>query len=439
MIKRLTSVIIVCTLLSCFLLIPASAADLSGTVRSEFYVSDNFTSWSTRTFDLNYPVSGQYTTITNGDWDYGALHNFLFNIGPISSNTVISLSYYFTCKAPSQVANSMGGISAFYLDTNGGSHNFTPTVGSFTPTSDANYPHACNGLQIVAQFDVETSSTEPPIPYPITIQRLFFDYKTHYVKTSDVDKDVGIKITSLQVIQTSASTAELNQLKDIAAGIAESNQILSAMYGDILAVCNSIYERTGDLLTAQNLTNQYFSSIIPVIESIKSTTDNIYTLLGQQFALLISTIQSESDDLQATINAAIDKMIAYLDNAFAGSVNPALPGQSTDIKNGSTTVQDSESGYQSTATERFDTISANFAGFDGSVLSGVALAGSLFQRLWNVLGDYVVVYTVPLVIAICLTILGRADRRGKKDNGSDSGIDRSSPDGLGGIPRLPGK
>lgn len=419
MIKRLTSVIIVCTLLSCFLMVPASAADLSGTVRSEFYVSGNFTSWSTRTFDLNYPTSGQYTTITNGDWDYGALHNFLFNIGPISSNTVISLSYYFTCKAPSQVANSTGGISAFYLDTNGGSHNFTPTVGSFTPTSDANYPHAGNGLQIVAQFDVETSSTEPPIPYPITIQRLFFDYKTHYIKTSDIEKDVGIKITSLQVIQTSASTAELNQLKDIAAGIAESNQILSAMYGDILAVCNSIYERTGDLLTAQNLTNQYFSSIIPVIEGLKTTTDNIYTLLGQQFALLISTIQTESDDLQATINAAIDRMIAYLDNAFSGAVNPALPGQSSDISSGNSSIHENESTYQSTATERFDAISADFSGFNGDVLSGVALASQLFTRLWTALHEYVIVYTFPLTLAVCLVIVGRVSRTHRKDDKDD--------------------
>lgn len=313
MVKRLVSLGAAVCILFSFLCIPAAAVDsLSGTVRAEFYVSDNFTSWSTRTFDLNYPTSSQYTTITNGDWDYGSLHNFLFNLGPLSSNTVISLSYYFTCKYPAEVANSTAGVSGVYLDVNGGSHDFDPSVGTFTPTFDSSYPPAGDGLQIVAQFDVETSSTEPPIPYPITIQRLFFDNKTHYVKTGDVEKDVGFKITSLQVIQSSAPTAELNQLKDIAAGIAQSNQILSAMYGDILAVCNSIYERTGSILEAQQKTNELFSSIIPILNSLNTNVANIYSTLNTYFNLVIKAIDNQTVTLDQSIKDAEKALETYL-------------------------------------------------------------------------------------------------------------------------------
>lgn len=313
MVKRLVSLGAAVCILFSFLCIPAGAVDsLSGTVRAEFYVSDNFTSWSTRTFDLNYPTSSQYTTITNGDWDYGSLHNFLFNLGPLSSNTVISLSYYFTCKYPAEVANSTAGVSGVYLDVNGGSHAFDPSVGTFTPTFDSSYPPAGDGLQIVAQFDVETSSTEPPIPYPITIQRLFFDNKTHYVKTGDVEKDVGLKITSLQVIQSSAPTAELNQLKDIAAGIAQSNQILSAMYGDILAVCNSIYERTGSILEAQQKTNELFSSIIPILNSLNTNVANIYSALNTYFNLVIKAIDNQTVTLDQSIKDAEKALETYL-------------------------------------------------------------------------------------------------------------------------------
>lgn len=313
MVKRLVSLGAAVCILFSFLCIPAAAVDsLSGTVRAEFYVSDNFTSWSTRTFDLNYPTSSQYTTITNGDWDYGSLHNFLFNLGPLSSNTVISLSYYFTCKYPAEVANSTAGVSGVYLDVNGGSHAFDPSVGTFTPTFDSSYPPAGDGLQIVAQFDVETSSTEPPIPYPITIQRLFLDNKTHYVKTGDVEKDVGLKITSLQVIQSSASTAELNQLKDIAAGIAQSNQILSAMYGDILAVCNSIYERTGSILEAQQKTNELFSSIIPILNSLNTNVANIYSTLNTYFNLVIKAIDNQTVTLDQSIKDAEKALETYL-------------------------------------------------------------------------------------------------------------------------------
>lgn len=313
MVKRLVSLGAAVCILFSFLCIPAVAVDsLSGTVRAEFYVSDNFTSWSTRTFDLNYPTSSQYTTITNGDWDYGSLHNFLFNLGPLSSNTVISLSYYFTCKYPAKIANSTAGVSGVYLDVNGGSHAFDPSVGTFTPTFDSSYPPAGDGLQIVAQFDVETSSTEPPIPYPITIQRLFFDNKTHYVKTGDVEKDVGLKITSLQVIQSSAPTAELNQLKDIAAGIAQSNQILSAMYGDILAVCNSIYERTGSILEAQQQTNELFSSIIPILNSLNTNVANIYSTLNTYFNLVIKAIDNQTVTLDQSIKDAEKALETYL-------------------------------------------------------------------------------------------------------------------------------
>lgn len=380
MVKRLVSLGAAVCILFSFLCIPAGAVDsLSGTVRAEFYVSDNFTSWSTRTFDLNYPTSRQYTTITNGDWDYGSLHNFLFNLGPLSSNTVISLSYYFTCKYPAEVANSTAGVSGVYLDVNGGSHAFEPSVGTFTPTFDSSYPPAGDGLQIVAQFDVETSSTEPPIPYPITIQRLFFDNKTHYVKTGDVEKDVGLKITSLQVIQSSAPTAELNQLKDIAAGIAQSNQILSAMYGDILAVCNSIYERTGSILQAQQKTNELFSSIIPILNSLNTNVANIYSTLNTYFNLVIKAIDNQTVTLDQSIKDAEKALETYLKPMIdyfneleetTGESASTLPGHKNDL----------------------DGFASDSNGIDDNAVTGLASllpVFSAFSFVFSVLGIFV--------------------------------------------------
>lgn len=380
MVKRLVSLGAAVCILFSFLCIPAGAVDsLSGTVRAEFYVSDNFSSWSTRTFDLNYPTSSQYTTITNGDWDYGSLHNFLFNLGPLSSNTVISLSYYFTCKYPAEVANSTAGVSGVYLDVNGGSHAFEPSVGTFTPTFDSSYPPAGDGLQIVAQFDVETSATEPPIPYPITIQRLFFDNKTHYVKTGDVEKDVGLKITSLQVIQSSAPTAELNQLKDIAAGIAQSNQILSAMYGDILAVCNSIYERTGSILQAQQKTNELFSSIIPILNSLNTNVANIYSTLNTYFNLVIKAIDNQTVTLDQSIKDAEKALETYLKPMIdyfneleetTGESASTLPGHKNDL----------------------DGFASDSNGIDDNAVTGLASllpVFSAFSFVFSVLGIFV--------------------------------------------------
>ena len=441
MIKRLTSVALVCALLSVILVVPVKVDDVSGSAQLMVLASDVNTSWTKARYNTAYfPRSNQYFTITNGDYWYGAMRQIdLSSLGQIDKNTVVSFSYYFTCLSTASYVNSPTGMSAKYTNHNGQTSTFSVSGSNFTPVSNTNYPHAGQGLQIVVQFDVETTATDPPVPYPISDLEIWFDHSTHYVETGDKDKDVGIYIPSFQVFQSGATSAELSQLREITDAITAGNDILTAMYGDILAVCNAIYERTGSMLQVQQQISAYCQTIVTLLTHLDSVTSDIYALLSQQFALLISTIQTESDDIQSTIDAAIERLIAYFDNAFSSSVNPALPGQSTDISGGNSTVGDAESGYQSSATERFENISANFSGFDGSVLSGVALAGTLFQRLWNVLGDYVVVYTVPLVVAICLTILGRVDRRSKKDDGSAGGDGRNTPDGLGGIPRLPGK
>lgn len=180
--------------------------------------------------------------------------------------------------------------------------------------------------------------------------------------------------------------------------------------GDILAVCNSIYERNGSILEAQQLTNAYFEAIIPVLNSISTNTANIYSLLSQQFSLLISTIESESDDIQTTIDNAVDTLIAYFDNVFSGSVNPALPGQSEDITSGGNEWGNAEADYQSAASQRFESLVSDFDGYSGGVLGGISLANTLFMRVWDTLGEYQIVYLTPLILALCLVILGRLSR-----------------------------
>ena len=422
MIKRLTSVALVCILLSCFLMIPAHAETLTGSATPGYVWADSLDNLYAGTQVL-FSTNWSYTGTSNGFLPvkvgssnrsaYSGLTQLQGFSSPesITGNLVIACSYFYQDYGTFSftLLNDFP-INVYYNDTikNDNLKVVSDGISTFTPTT--NYSNYSTGVTLTVTLE---GSEDNPLSNP----RLTWDARTLYAY-GPKSSSYSVVCPSFRVIASSAPSAELSQLQDIAKGIAESNRILSAMYGDILAVCNSIYERTGDLLTAQNLTNQYFSSIIPVIEGLKTTTDNIYTLLSQQFSLLISTIQTESDDIQATINAAIDKMIAYLDNAFSGAVNPALPGQSQDITTNNGTVHDAESNYQSTATERFDAISADFAGFDGSILSGVALGGSLFQRVWNVLGDYVIIYTFPLTLSICLVVVGRVSRNASRSRGS---------------------
>ena len=216
-------------------------------------------------------------------------------------------------------------------------------------------------------------------------------------------------VTNARIVGTTSS-AELDALEDMASAIAEQNDILQAMYGDLVAICNSIYQRTGDLLQAQQLTNEYFSQVIPLLNSLKNTTADIYALLQAQFNLLISTIETASTDIQGAISAQTAALIAYLDSVFQAGVNPDTAQRTEDIETGLGSLNDGESTYTSAATERYEALTANFSGFEGDTLSGVALVSNLFKQVWDAFGDYNIVYIFPLTFGLSLVFLGRLSR-----------------------------
>lgn len=429
-VRRLTSVFLMVALLSCFCCLPAHAASLSGSSATYLAESTSVAGLATsyKSFgSLSYPSTGAVlSTDSTTRYRYYSFDGWYVPLEDVTSNVVLVISYYyswgakkyFDCYDYDNTYNS-GSIEYTNQYGNTGTGNID-SLSNWTPSSSS---ALSSGITVTGTF---VGSEEAPIRNLC----LKWDPRVMYARcTADGSgTDFMVYIVDARVIQSSAPSADLKELQNIASAIAEQNELLSAMYGDILAVCNSIYERNGSILEAQQMTNAYFEAIIPVLNGISSTTNDIYKLLGAQFELLISTIQTESDDIQSTIDNAVQTLIAYFDSAFAGSVNPNLPGQSQDITDSSSSFGDAESGYQSTATERFDAISADFSGFDGSILSGVALGSSLFQRVWVVLDDYVIIYTFPLTLSICLVVVGRVSRYAARERDRDS---RKSSGGKG--------
>lgn len=436
---RLTSVMLVVALLSCFLCVSVSAEDLTGLADIYSYYS-TFTPWDSDSISepgnatansVTYPMTSDY--VGNGIWTgkkskyyRSAVSAVNVPLYDVTSSVVVSFSYFLVAydryEADKHRFNAITSPTASIEYTNhfGNTGTGSADVYSFPVTESAltnigTYRTAASeGLSVTGDFLGSELA-------PISNLKLIWPVLTYYVDagTGDTSYTSGAYcyVTSFRVISSEAPSADLTELKNISSQIAQSNEILSAMYGDILAVCNAIYERNGSILEAQQLTNTYFEAIIPVLNSISSTTSNIYSLLSQQFSLLISTIESESDDIQSSIDNAVERLIAYFDSVFSSSVNPALPGQSDDITSQGDILGKADSDYQSSATDRFEAISADFTGFDGSVLSGVALGSTLFQRLWNVLGDYVIIYTFPLTLSICLVVVGRVSRQASRSRG----------------------
>ena len=112
------------------------------------------------------------------------------------------------------------------------------------------------------------------------------------------------------------------------------------MYGDILAVCNSIYERTGSILQAQQKTNELFSSIIPILNSLNTNVANIYSTLKTYFNLVIKAIDNQTVTLDQSIKDAEKALETYLKPMIdyfneleetTGESASTLPGHKKDL------------------------------------------------------------------------------------------------------------
>ena len=194
------------------------------------------------------------------------------------------------------------------------------------------YEYHSTGVTVTATFE---GSEDDPITNP----RIEWNPATLYGRMNK-EKIILFYVPSYRVIETSAPSADLAELQDIAKGIAESNRILGAMYGDILAVCNSIYERTGSILEAQQLTNQYFATVIPVINSINTNLSNIYGTLNTYFDLVLKAIDNQTVTLDQSIKDAEKALETYLKPMIdyfnqleetTGESASTLPGHKADL------------------------------------------------------------------------------------------------------------
>ena len=151
--------------------------------------------------------------------------------------------------------------------------------------------------------------------------------------------DAGFKVTSFRAV-TSASSAELDALEDMASNIAAQNQILSQFYGDIVAICNQIYQRLGDLQAAQEESNDLFSNVISLLNTTNGKLEAINMAMSTYFELLINQLKQEGVDTRTAIADAEARLEAYLKPMIdyfneleeqTGESAATLPQHKTDI------------------------------------------------------------------------------------------------------------
>lgn len=342
MVKRFVSLGAAVCILFAFLCIPASAVPLNGTnqvtIRKAKTVEQLYSGGSSAgQLDISYSQADFDKSLSSSAytayWLFGldGLQGFA-NIDSISGTVVVTFSYFLYASGSYANFGTYGDATPVitFNRLTGTDLTGTGEFITFDPVTSSEY-HS-TGVTVTATFEGAEDD-------PITNPRIEWNPATLYGRMNK-ENIILFYVPSYRVIETSAPSADLAELQDIAKGIAESNRILGAMYGDILAVCNSIYERTGSILEAQQLTNQYFATVIPVINSINTNLSNIYGTLNTYFDLVLKAIDNQTVTLDQSIKDAEKALETYLKPMIdyfnqleetTGESASTLPGHKSDL------------------------------------------------------------------------------------------------------------
>ena len=162
-----------------------------------------------------------------------------------------------------------------------------------------------------------------------------------YLNSSDSYKLLGLRlyIPSCTVVVTSNSD-DLAALENLADSITAQNQIMSQFYGQIIAVCNQIYQRLGDIQATQEECNRLFSRVIELLNTSNGKLSAINQAMSTYFELLINQLKQEGIDIRSAISDAEARLEAYLKPMIdyfnelqeqTGESASTLPGHKADI------------------------------------------------------------------------------------------------------------
>lgn len=281
----------------------------------------------------------QFATFYNGSWSFqsygnvasGSSKNIDLNLDPLGSRVAWSFLHDYNSTNPNLTAEGVYGIylSCFYASNAGAKQNHAPSrsdfslayksantgSSSFYPVSSvklfqpsSSFNSLSDGVTVVARL---TQSKSNPFSEWRLVNGSYTSPSWTFDSVSGSALSATFCITNAQIVVTS-SNAELDALESMASNIAEQNQILSQFYGDIVAVCNQIYQRLGDLQAAQEEANALFSNVIKLLNTTNGKIEAINMAMSTYFELLINQLKQEGIDIRTAIADAEARLELYL-------------------------------------------------------------------------------------------------------------------------------
>lgn len=264
-----------------------------------------------------------------------------YNALPISAEGVYGLyvsCFYASASAANQNhAPSRSDFSLILTSVNTGSSSSYPvqSVKLFSPVSS--FSSNSDGVTVSARFT--QSNADKISSWQLLNGSSSLPSWTFDTVSGDFSEQTLLRVTNAQVVSTSSS-AELDALEDMSSNIAAQNQILSQFYGDIVAVCNQIYNRLGDLQAAQEEANRLFSNVISLLNTTNGKIEAINMAMSTYFELLINQLKQEGIDTRTAIADAEARLEVYLKPMIdyfneleeqTGESASTLPKHKTDI------------------------------------------------------------------------------------------------------------
>lgn len=336
----------------CFALaVPAAAAgsDFTGGVTFAASVPDSPSGAFTQVFQHTLPVVSVIDSFSNSGgaiaanmkWVYVTSKDIIFS-GPVG--------FYFSYM-PSCAKNNASGLTFSCTDgfydlssynatarsvSTGANELYSLSLSTFTPTISQLADAGALGLSFSAHFN---ASIDDPIYWPSINSVL--NSSGYPIETFSYTNggDCTFYITSIRLVATEYS-AELDQLEDIANSIVAQSEILSAFYGDIVAICNEIYQRLGDMQQTQEEANALLSSLISLLNTTNSKISSLNQAMSTYFELVLKSLANESlsiqdciDDAEARLELYLKPMIDYFVELEeqTGESAATLPQHKTDI------------------------------------------------------------------------------------------------------------
>lgn len=244
--------------------------------------------------------------------------------------------FYPKPSSPSQILDTSADgtygiyISCFFASNAGAKQNHVPSRSDFSlvcTSSNIGFPSS-NPVQSVRLF--APSSSYSSLSDGVTVMARFIQSDSDKITawyvyngsdnlpswtfdsiSGNFTQSVYLCVTNAQVVLTS-SNAELDALENIASEISMQSQILSQFYGSIVAVCNQIYKRLGDIQAAQEECNRLFSNVISLLNTTNGKIEAINMAMSTYFELLLNQLMQEGIDIRTAIADAEARLELYL-------------------------------------------------------------------------------------------------------------------------------